>query len=114
MTLQELEKFTGISQKELAHYYSEGLIGRQIEGETCFDAQDAKDVGLIRTLKSFGMTASQLKKFFDLIRQNNTLEATRLLRELRAKLLKGMPVILFGEQSVCKRRERYKSYMQLF
>ncbi len=51
MTLQEMEKFTGLPEDELESYYSEGLIGREKEGIAVFDWQDAKDTGLIRTLK---------------------------------------------------------------
>ena len=90
MTLQEMEKFTGLPEDELESYYSEGLIGREKEGIAVFDWQDAKDTGLIRTLKGCGMTAAELRDFFCLVRQNQILQATKLLCGLLARLLKSI------------------------
>ncbi len=88
MTLREMTSLTGISENELAGYYSEGLIGKEKDGCVCFSAQDAKDVGLIRTLKNFGLKTDEVLQFFSYIRQDQVEKATQFLRTLRARLLK--------------------------
>lgn len=90
MTLHEMIMLTGLSEKELNGYYQNGLIGAAADGVAYFSAQDAKDIGLIRTLKSLGMTDAELHNFFDYMRQSKISQATGLLRALRKKLLKNI------------------------
>ena len=88
MTLREMVSLTGLSESELNNYYADGLIGKKKDGGACFGAQDAKDVGLIRTLKGFGMSSEEIRQYFSLMHQNHAEKAAALLRAFRAKLLR--------------------------
>ena len=78
---------TGLSENELNGYYKDGLIGTEEGGTARFSAQDARDIGLIRTLKGFGMTSEKISQSFDCLHGGALYEAADTLRELRKKLL---------------------------
>ena len=90
MTLLEMQRLTGISESELFGYYSDGLIGKKSGGAACFSAQDASDVGLIRTLKGFGMTSDEVQRYFGLLHEQKNRQAADLLRALRRRMLKDI------------------------
>ncbi len=78
---------TRLSENELNGYYKDGLIGTEEGGAARFSAQDAGDIGLIRTLKGFGMTSEKISQYFDCLHGGALYEAADILRELRKKLL---------------------------
>lgn len=79
MTLQEMVRLTGISERELTEYKEKGLIP---SGED-LDEQVIKDLGCIRTLKKFGMEEEQIIRYFSNLKEGRYTEAAVTLRAFR-------------------------------
>lgn len=87
MTVNELVSLTGISESEIETYYQGGLIGREENGEKCFNCCDAKQIGLIRKLEQFKMSKREIETFFTLCQKGDTQKAVRILQNIREHLI---------------------------
>jgi len=87
MTLSELQSLTGINKDELIKYQQDGLIGESRQGVIFFNDNDAKTVGLIRTLLHIGLTSMEIKAYCSYLKIGQLQPAVALLKNFRKQIL---------------------------
>lgn len=73
-TIKQVAELTDLSTYTLRYYEKEGLlhfVGRNSTGRRVFTEDDLEWLGMIRCLKSTGMSIKQIKQFVDLSKEGD-------------------------------------------
>lgn len=93
LTLQDASKMFGIPVDTLQQYEKNGFLQGMVKDSKAgnYEEDDFKQLGLVHFLLNAGFTQKEVRKYLELIKNNETgEEQIRMLRKQRCELLDGI------------------------